>query len=95
MGGGAGGNFGNTYGAKATKHGSQRLKERGFSKSDISKTRQTRNVKTQKDGARVYISESSPGRYNVIVEGDSGIITVLKNISEKSLNRLAKNYDWR
>lgn len=95
MGGGAGGNFGRTKGSKTTKHGSERLKERGFSETDISNTKHTTNVKTQSDGARVYIKEVSPGKYNVIIEGDNGIITALKNISKKSLDRLTKNYDWR
>ena len=80
---------------KATKHGSERLKERGFSRNDISNTKSTSNVKTQSDGAKVYIKEISPGKYNVIVEGDRGIITALKNISKKSLDRLTKNYNWR
>lgn len=95
MGGGAGGNFGRTKGSKTTKHGSERLKERGFSESDISNTKRTTNVKTQSDGARVYIKEVSSGKYNVIIEGDNGIITALKNISKKSLDRLTKNYNWR
>ena len=95
MGAGAGGNFGNTRGAKATKHGSERLKERSFSNSDISNTKNTTNIKIQGDGAKVYIKEVSGGKYNVIVEGDKGIITALKNISKKALDRLTKNYNWR
>lgn len=95
MGTGARVNFGNTKGSKATKHGGERLKERGFSGSDISNTKNTSNIKTQGDGAKVYIKEVSPGKYNVIVEGDRGIITALKNISKKSLDRLTKNYNWR
>ena len=95
MGAGAGGNFGNTIGSKATKHGNERLKERGFSENDISNTKNTSNVKTQNDGAKVYIKEVSHGKYNVIVEGDRGIITALKNINKKALDRLTKNYNWR
>ena len=95
MGGGAGGNFGRTKGAKATKHGSERLKERGFSKKDILSTKRTTNVKTQGDGARVYIKETDIGRYNIIVEGENGIITALKGIGKKALDRLTKNYNWR
>ena len=95
MGTGTYGHFGNTNGSKATIHGSERLKERGFSRNDISNTKSTSNVKTQSDGAKVYIKEISPGKYNVIVEGNRGIITALKNISKKSLDRLTKNYNWR
>ena len=95
MGGGTGGNFGNTRGSKTTIHGSERLKERGFSNRDISNTKNTTTIKTQGDGAKVYIKEISKGKFNVIVEGDKGIITALKNISQKALNRLTKNYNWR
>ncbi len=34
------------------------------------------------------------GKYSVLIEGENGIVTALKNISEKSLNKLAKNYGW-
>lgn len=95
MGAGSGGGFGNTRGSHATKHGSERLKERGFSNSDISNTKNTTNIKTQADGAKVYIKETPNGKFNVIVEGDRGIITALKNISQKALDRLMKNYNWR
>ena len=95
MGGGKGGNFGNTRGAQATKHGSERLKERGFTNKDISSTKNTTNIKYQADGAKVYIKEVGDGKFNIIVEGDRGIITALKHISQKSLDRLTKNYNWR
>lgn len=32
---------------------------------------------------------------SIIVEGQRGIITALKNISQKALDRLTKNYNWR
>ena len=95
MGGSRFGDFGNTQGAKTTKHGEERLKERGFSNKDISDTKSTTNIKTQKDGAKVYIKEVSEGKFNVIVEGSSGIITALKGIGQKALDRLTKNYRWR
>ena len=95
MGAGVRGDFGNTSGSKATKHGSERLKERGFSENDILNTKNTNNIKIQADGAKVYIKEVANGKFNIIVEGKKGIITALKNISQKSLNRLTKNYNWR
>ena len=95
MGAGAGGNFGNTKGSRTTKHGSERLKERGFSPNDISDTKNTTDIKQQDDGAKVYIKEVSNGKFNVIIEGDRGIITALKNINLKALERLKKNYKWR
>jgi len=49
---------------------------------------------TQADGATVRILETAPGRFGVVVEGQRGIITTFENISQKSLDRLAKNYGW-
>ena len=95
MGGSINGNFGRTLGQKTTKHGDERLKERGFTKEDISRIKNTTNIKKQRDGAKVYIKENSQGRFDIIIEGSKGIITALKNISQKSLDRLMKNYDWR
>ena len=80
---------------KATKHGIERLRQRGFSKSDILNTKMTSNIKTQGDGAKVYIKEIDNGKFDIIVEGEIGIITALKNIDKKSLERLTKNYNWR
>jgi hypothetical protein len=77
----------------ATTHGAQRLNERGFSPEDVANTK-TGEIKTQADGAKVYIKSVGNGRFNVIVEGDRGVITALKNISQKALDRLAANYGW-
>ncbi len=95
MGGSKAGDFGRTKGAGITKHGQERIKERNFSESDIIDTKTTTNIKKQGDGATVYIKELPNEKYNVIVEGSRGIITVLKNISKKALERLSNNYKWR
>jgi hypothetical protein len=49
----------------------------------------------QADGAIVKIHEITAGRFNVVVEGEKGIITTFKNLSQKSIDRLAKNYGWK
>lgn len=49
---------------------------------------------TQKDGAQVFAQEIG-GRFNVVVQGDRGVVTTFKNLSEKSLERLGKNYGWK
>jgi len=78
-----------------TKHGAKRLIERGFTPKNISDLKLRPDIiKTQADGAQVFIKQVN-GKYNVIVEGYNGVITSLKNISEKSLNRLSNNYGWR
>jgi hypothetical protein len=47
----------------------------------------------QKDGARVFAQEVNGG-FNVVVQGERGVVTTFKNLSQKSLDRLAKNYGW-
>jgi uncharacterized protein RhaS with RHS repeats len=47
----------------------------------------------QSDGARVFVKEVD-GRFHVVVHGERGVITNLKNLSEKSLDRLRRNYGW-
>jgi RHS repeat-associated protein len=48
---------------------------------------------SQADGAQVYVQQVGD-RYNVVVQGNRGVITNLKNLSQKSFNRLARNYGW-
>jgi hypothetical protein len=48
---------------------------------------------TQVDGAQVYVQQVGD-RYNVVVQGENGVVTNLKTISQKSLSRLARNYGW-
>lgn len=47
----------------------------------------------QRGGARVFVQQVE-GRFNVVVQGERGVITNLKSISQKSLDRLARNYGW-
>jgi RHS repeat-associated protein len=80
-------------GLEATAHGAEQLAERGFSGSDIALTK-SGEVLTQSDGATVYVKEIASGRFNVIVEGQRGVVTALKNIPQGAVNRLAQNYGW-
>jgi RHS repeat-associated protein len=80
-------------GLAATAHGAEQLAERGFSGSDIALTK-SGEVLTQSDGATVYVKEVASGRFNVIVEGQRGVVTALKNIPQGAVNRLAQNYGW-
>ncbi|MHC1723766.1 MAG: DUF4258 domain-containing protein [Aminipila sp.] len=79
-----------------TNHGAERLLERGFTPSDISALKLTPDkIMTQTDGAQVFIKNIGNDKFNVIVESDNGVVTALKNISEKSLNNLSNNYGWK
>ncbi|MCT4686379.1 MAG: hypothetical protein N4A55_03635 [Vallitalea sp.] len=79
-----------------TKHGAERLQQRGFTPDDISALKLSPDkIMSQTDGAQVFIKNIGAGKFNVIVEGENGVVTALKNIGEKSLNRLSKNYGWK
>lgn len=45
-------------------------------------------------GATASVVKLYSGKYNVVITGNQGYMTSLKNISLKSLNRLKKNYEW-
>lgn len=49
---------------------------------------------TQADGAAVFVQKVA-GKFNVVVRGQHGVITNLKSISQRSLDRLATRYGWR
>jgi hypothetical protein len=70
-----------------------RLAGRAFTQAEVALTR-TGTQMVQRDGAKVFLKEVAPGKYNVIVEGQRGVVTALKNISWKSVTRLAQNYGW-
>jgi len=87
--------YSNYYNPPTTVHGEQQLTARGFSKADIKSIKGTNVIRTQTDGAYVYIKSLGNGKYSYIVQGKNGVITGLKNISKGSLDKLAKNYGWR
>ena len=90
-----------TGGVETTIHGAERIAGRGatrggvLSETGINAVRQGGRVITQADGATVRILQNGSGRFNVVVEGERGIITTFENLSQKALDRLARNFGWR
>jgi hypothetical protein len=86
---------------ETTAHGAERIAggaaTRGgvLSLEEIAAARESGSVMTQADGATVYILQNAAGRFNVAVYGERGLITTFQNLSQKSLDRLARNYGWR
>lgn len=80
-------------GARATVHGSERLTQAGFTDDLIAQTRAGLATR-QSDGANVFVREVTPGRFDFIVEGERGVVTAHRGWSQKSVDRLAKNYGW-
>jgi len=81
-------------GARATAHGAERLARSGFTDDLVKLTKTEGQVLHQSDGAKVFLRESSPGRFDFIVEGERGVITAHRNWSQKSIDGIAKNYGW-
>ena len=86
---------------KTTAHGAERIAGSGATRGGVLSAEQIFAVRTsgrvmvQADGATVRIHQNELGRFNVVVEGERGIITTFENLSQKSLDRLAKNYGWK
>jgi hypothetical protein len=82
-----------------TQHGAQRMNERGITITNeyaqTIKRNYTESWIQGKDGAAVYIKRAGRGRYDVLIEGDDGIVTVMRDKSRKELDGLARNYDWQ
>jgi len=94
--GGAGGPVqggGSAQGSGSTAHGAERLAQRGFTPEDVARVRGGQQY-TQRDGATAYVKETVEGRYDVIVQGERGIVTALRNIRRSAVDRLARNYGW-
>ena len=84
-----------------TQHGATRVAglnaTRGgvLGRGQVFMTRMFGQRLVQADGAVIRVYKLTSGRFNVVVSGNRGVITTFSRISEKSLNRLAKNYGWK
>jgi RHS repeat-associated protein len=76
-----------------TQHGEERISGRNMSPAEIAEAK-TGQAYTQSDGATAYVKKLASGRYNVVVEGEGGIITVMKNKTAGEIRRLGQNYGW-
>ncbi|MBU1109711.1 MAG: hypothetical protein KKB51_23725, partial [Candidatus Riflebacteria bacterium] len=87
---------------ETTAHGASRLAgsaaTRGgvLTESGVKAVRQAGQKLTQADGAIVRILQNEAGRFNIVIDNKSGkLITTFANLSQKSLERLARNYGWK
>jgi len=81
---------------KTTKHGIQRLIERGFVPDEVHAVINTPSyTKIQLDGSKAYVKNLG-SRFNVIVlnECTQEVITALKHVDDRALKNLSKNYGW-
>jgi filamentous hemagglutinin len=82
-----------------TEHAQESLLRHGFKEpfdlvDDIidSCTHQT----TQRDGATVYIQRTRgrTRRYNIVIEGEEGIVTAMRNLKKPELDNLGRRHGF-
>ncbi|MBA3782291.1 MAG: hypothetical protein H0X12_10640 [Nocardioides sp.] len=83
-----------------TAHGAERIAGAGatrggvLAEDEILLVRDAGQLLTQADGAAVRVLQNEAGRFNVVVDGERGLITSFSNLSQKSLERLGTRYGW-
>jgi hypothetical protein len=79
---------------KITTHGGFRIAGREISERELDLLRASNNIRYQGDGAKVFIRTINSNRFNILVEGENGLVTVIKDITKQGLKNLAANYGW-
>jgi hypothetical protein len=68
-------------GAEAvSKHGELRMAQREVSAADLASMR-TGTKMIQADGATAFVKGLGQGKYDVLIEGEKGVVTVMKGLS--------------
>jgi hypothetical protein len=89
-------------GVELTAHGAKRIAgeaaTRGgvLSMEGVNATKTLGRTFSQADGANVFLHEITPGRFNAVIQNQTTgkVITTMSNWSQKSINRIGKNYGW-
>lgn len=74
-------------------HGAQRLAGCGFDDIEIAIARSSSSVYEQGDGAMAHVARLGAS-YHVVVVGERGVVTGMKDVTEQGLGDLARNYGW-
>jgi hypothetical protein len=84
-----------------TKHGTQRIAGELATRGGVLTAKEVDNVIAKgaqflatKNNANVFVLEQASGKFDVVVTGTYGFINSIKNMSLKSVARLANNYGW-
>jgi len=82
---------------KVTKHGIQRLIERGFTSEEVlSLVTKPDYFRIQADGAKVFIQKIID-KYRIIVvnEVTGKVVTAMKGTTKEKIIKLGENYGWK
>jgi hypothetical protein len=78
-------------GERLTDHGEDRL-EREVDVDNVIKHYSEKYE--QADGAEAFVKRVGKNKYDVVIRGDGGIVTTLKDQTRHELDNLARNYGW-
>jgi hypothetical protein len=89
---------------ETTSHGAERAAGQGATRGGVLSAAEIQTIRSgphvqyssKVNGATALVQRNSNGRYDVVVQNpnDNRLITSYKNLSQKSLDRTAKNYQW-
>ncbi len=86
-------------GKPLTSHAFESLSRHGF--KDLQQVDSIINNAThkimQRDGATVFVQKTGSGskaRYNLVVEGERGIVTGMRNFTKQEVKNMARNQGW-
>jgi filamentous hemagglutinin len=86
-------------GRPLTAHAQESLRRHGFQEpfgqvDDI--IDHATHTTSQADGATVYIQRTGTRsrKYNIVIEGDEGIVTGMRNLSKHELENLGRNHGF-
>lgn len=84
-------------GRPLTGHAMDSLRRHGMTPAQVDEVISSySHLIAQDDGATVYIQKQvGRGRkYSIVVLGEEGVVTAMRDLSEKGLAGLARNYGW-
>jgi hypothetical protein len=86
---------------QTTVHGAERIAGASATRGGVLTIEEIKQTKAmgrelaQADGAKIFLFEVAPGRFNAVVQGEKGLITTMANWSQKSISRIAQNHGWK
>ena len=83
------------FSGKTTQHGAERLEEANMDDAAVAAIKAGGPSYEQPDGAGVYVSQTGPDSFDLLVENAEGaVITAHRAKSAKELDNLKRNYQW-
>ena len=87
---------------RTTAHGAQRIAGSAATRGGVLAVDEITNVEKAgtlfkaNNGATVRLMQQPNGRFSAVVRNSNGqVVTTIKNWSQRSIDRIARNYGWR